>query len=151
MIMKIILRKKWKKKKKTKTKPNNDYFSGYYVFDVELEGGLSKLPFNEGGNALIAAEKFVSREKLHKGYVDDIRKFLRDNTGRNKKANNVINEQREKPKGNTQKRNEVKNVKPLINFSFPNLNFYSYDNINQEGAFKKIAVFSLRLLRLTIN
>ncbi|MCQ2820469.1 MAG: WD repeat PLAP family protein [archaeon] len=110
-----------------------------YVFDVELEGGLSKLPFNEGGNALIAAEKFVAREKLHKGYVDDIRKFLRDNTGRNKKANNVINEQREKPKGNTQRRNETKNVKPLINFSFPNLNFYSYDNINQEGAFKKIA------------
>lgn len=51
-----------------------------YVFDVELEGGVSKLPFNRGDNALVAAEKFVSRENLHKLYIDDVTKFLRANT-----------------------------------------------------------------------
>lgn len=51
-----------------------------YVFDVELEGTTSKLPFNKGDNALVAAEKFVTRENLHKLYVDDVTKFLRQNT-----------------------------------------------------------------------
>ena len=62
-----------------------------YIFDVELEDRISQLPFNEGGNALVAAEKFVGREKLHRAYVDDITKFLRANTGskgKNKKKNN---------------------------------------------------------------
>ena len=58
-----------------------------YIFDVELQGGMTKLPFNEGDNILMAAEKFIGREKLHKAYTDDIMRFLRTNTGKNKRKN----------------------------------------------------------------
>jgi hypothetical protein len=51
-----------------------------FVFDVELEGYTTKLPFNHGDNTLVIAEKFIARENLHKLYVDDITKFLRQNT-----------------------------------------------------------------------
>ena len=32
-----------------------------YIFDVELEGGMTQLPFNEGDNILMADEKFIGR------------------------------------------------------------------------------------------
>lgn len=51
---------------------------------------MSKLPFNEGDNILMAAEKFIGREKLHKAYTDDIMKFLRANTGKGKKKINLL-------------------------------------------------------------
>jgi hypothetical protein len=51
-----------------------------FVFDVELEGYTTKLPFNHGDNTLVAAERFIARENLHKLYVDDVTKFLRQNT-----------------------------------------------------------------------
>jgi hypothetical protein len=57
--------------------PAGDYD---FVFDVELENSTTKLPFNHGDNTLVVAEKFIARENLHKLYVDDIRKFLRQNT-----------------------------------------------------------------------
>lgn len=50
-----------------------------FIFDVELDSHTSRLPFNFGGNRLIAAEKFCRREGLHKMYIDDIVKFLKTN------------------------------------------------------------------------
>jgi len=42
-----------------------------HVFDVELgDGIMRKLPFNNGGNALDSAEKFICREGLSKSNVD---------------------------------------------------------------------------------
>ncbi len=51
-----------------------------FIFDVDLEGKTSKLPINYGDNCLVEAEKFIARENLHKLYLDDITKFLRQNT-----------------------------------------------------------------------
>ena len=38
------------------------------------------LPFNDGANPLEAAEKFVQREHLYKGVIDQIIKFINDNS-----------------------------------------------------------------------
>ena len=113
-----------------------------YVFDVELQGGMTKLPFNEGDNILMAAEKFVGREKLHKAYTDDIMKFLRANTGKGKKKNKpTITQEKDysKPKP-AQKKQNLKDTKPQStqHFSFPNLQHILYDSVNSEGPIKKI-------------
>lgn len=83
---------------KTDIKKNND--SGYYpgdeifpegvydyVFDVELQGKVTRLPFNCDGNKLVTAEKFCRREKLHALYKEDIIKFLKANAIEKKKVN----------------------------------------------------------------
>ena len=113
-----------------------------YVFDVELEGGITQLPFNEGDNILMAAEKFVGREKLHKAYTDDIMKFLRNNTGKKKKQNKpTITQQKDysKPKNVPKKVNQG-NSKPQAtqHFSFPNLQYILYDSVKADGPIKKI-------------
>ena len=113
-----------------------------YIFDVELEGGMTKLPFNEGDNILMAAEKFIGREKLHKAYTDDIMRFLRTNTGKNKKKNKpTITQEKDynKPKPQQNKVN-TKDTKPQStqHFSFPNLQHILYENVNAEGPIKKI-------------
>ena len=113
-----------------------------YVFDVELEGGITQLPFNEGDNILMAAEKFVGREKLHKAYTDDIMKFLRNNTGKRKKQNKpTITQQKDysKPKNVPKKVNQG-NSKPQAtqHFSFPNLQYILYDSVKADGPIKKI-------------
>jgi hypothetical protein len=82
--------KKWEKIGEVLgTKSDKKYYPGDkafaageydFIFDVELEGGTTKLPFNHGDNTLVVAEKFIARENLHKLYVDDITKFLRQNT-----------------------------------------------------------------------
>ena len=113
-----------------------------YIFDVELEGKMTQLPFNEGDNILMTAEKFISREKLHKAYTDDIMKFLRTNTGKNKKKNKpTITQEKDysKPKP-TQKKVNTKDNKPQStqHFSFPNLQPILYDSVNAEGPIKKI-------------
>ena len=113
-----------------------------YVFDVELEGGITQLPFNEGDNILMAAEKFIGREKLHKAYTDDIMRFLRNNTGKKKKQNKpTITQEKDysKPK-NVPKKVNNNDSKPQAtqHFSFPNLQHIIYDSVNAEGPIKKI-------------
>ena len=42
-----------------------------HIFDVDLgDGVLRKLPFDNGQNALEAADKFILREGLHKAYCE---------------------------------------------------------------------------------
>lgn len=108
-----------------------------YIFDVELNDGISQLPFNEGGNALIAAEKFVSREKLHKAYVDDIRNFLRNNTGKKRPAKPTIEQ---KSSNQPRRQNQTLDTKPKStqNFSFPIMRYYLYESVNTQGPLKKI-------------
>ena len=113
-----------------------------YIFDVELEGGMTQLPFNEGDNILMAAEKFIGRQKLHKAYTDDIMKFLRANTGKGKKKNKpTITQEKDygKPKP-VQKKQIPKDTKPQStqHFSFPNLQHILYESANAEGPIKKI-------------
>jgi len=51
-----------------------------HVFDVDLgDGIIRKLPYDNGGNPLEAADKFIIREGLNKGYIEQISAFLRTN------------------------------------------------------------------------
>lgn len=51
-----------------------------HVFDVDLGDGLMrKLPYNNGTNALEAAEKFCARESLSRVNVEQIVNFLKQN------------------------------------------------------------------------
>lgn len=48
-----------------------------HVFDVELgDNVMRKLPFNNGGNAITAAEKFCARESLGRANIEQIRTFI---------------------------------------------------------------------------
>lgn len=51
-----------------------------YIFDVDYDGLPKKLPFNEGGNVLEAADKFLAREGLGRAYVEQISNFIKNNT-----------------------------------------------------------------------
>ena len=120
-----------------------------YIFDVELEGGMTKLPFNEGDNILMAAEKFIGRERLHKAYTDDIMKFLRSNTGKNKNRKKpTITQEKDysKPK-NVQKKPNPRDSKPQAtqHYSFPNLSYILYDSVNSEGPIKKITELNSKI------
>ena len=108
-----------------------------YIFSVDLHDNMTQLPFNEGDNILVAAEKFVGREKLHKAYVDDVTKFLRANTGKNRNKKKVITQQKDYSKPKSYKN---VNLKPQStkNFSFPLVNYILYENFNVEGPKKKI-------------
>lgn len=41
---------------------------------------MRKLPFDNGSNPLVAADKFILREGLHKAYCEQISKFIKDNS-----------------------------------------------------------------------
>lgn len=48
-----------------------------HVFDIELgDNVMRKLPFNNGGNALDAAEKFCIRESIGRANVEQIRSHI---------------------------------------------------------------------------
>lgn len=51
------------------------------IFDVDLgDGVMRRLPFDNGTNALEAADKFVIREGLHKAYCEQISQFIKQNS-----------------------------------------------------------------------
>lgn len=48
-----------------------------HIFDVELgDNIMRKLPYNNGGNPMLAAEKFCVREGLSRANVEQIRNFI---------------------------------------------------------------------------
>mmetsp|Transcript_23414 Transcript_23414/g.17853 ORF Transcript_23414/g.17853 Transcript_23414/m.17853 type:complete len:103 (-) Transcript_23414:465-773(-) len=52
-----------------------------HVFDVDMgDGIIRKLPFDNGSNPLEAADKFIIREGLPKGFIEQITTYLRDNS-----------------------------------------------------------------------
>jgi phospholipase A-2-activating protein len=52
-----------------------------YVFDVQDESGINRrLPFNDGDNPLVSAEKFLVREGMNMGYKEQIIKFIINNS-----------------------------------------------------------------------
>jgi hypothetical protein len=68
------------------------------------------------GNALVAAENFCNRGNLHRGYIDEIRNFLRQNT-----QPQQVGKPHVKPQTETQKKSETKTNKqitPLFQGSF---------------------------------
>jgi len=42
-----------------------------HVFDVELDNVMTKLPFNNGGSAIEAANKFCVREGLERAQIKE--------------------------------------------------------------------------------
>jgi phospholipase A-2-activating protein len=52
-----------------------------YIFEIDDESGISKkIPFNNGDNPLESAEKFIAREGMSRGYLEQITNFIRQNT-----------------------------------------------------------------------
>ena len=48
-----------------------------HIFDVELgDNVMRKLPYNNGGNPMLSAEKFCVREGLSRANVEQIRNFI---------------------------------------------------------------------------
>jgi phospholipase A-2-activating protein len=129
------------------TKENKKFYPGDkcfpageydYIFDVDLEGRKSVLPFNKGDNVLVAAEKFISREELHKGlYIDDITKFLRANTQSTSQPLKQVEKKKPEP------------IKQNINsnsMNFPKTAYSKYESINTDGPLKKIIEFNTLLI-----
>lgn len=129
------------------TKEDKKYYSGDrffpagnydYIFDVDLEGRPLKLPFNKGDNVLIAAEKFCNREELNRGlYIDDITKFLRQNTQPQGNVSNAPAYRKVEKKPEPKKSN--------LSIKFPVTSFIKYDSINVEGPMKKFIEFNSQL------
>lgn len=154
--------KKWEllgevmgKKKDSKTKkyyPGDNVFPAGeydYVFDVDFQDKMTQIPFNEGGNALVAAEKFVGREKMHKNYIDDITKFLRANIGTKTQKPTITKENNpNKSQGSSSIQKNKAEQKPTAtkSFSFPIMRYSIFDSVNSEGPLKKITEINASLI-----
>lgn len=65
---------------KTKTINPEDGKSYDYVFDIDADNRMLKLPYNVGDNPFIVATQFQEKYELHKTYVDQIVSFIEQNT-----------------------------------------------------------------------
>ena len=92
-----------------------------FVFDVDFEGKPLKLPFNKGDNVQETAEKFINRENMHRGYMNDVVEYLRKSSG---VSGTTIHEEVKKPK--------------IYSFQLPFFTAAIFNAINTEGPFKKI-------------
>ena len=96
-----------------------------YVFDVELQGSTKKLPYNSEENPLQVAEKFLAREGLQKGYIEQITTFIRQNTRHSSGA----------PK-------KVSKGKTLTSNFFPYTHVIQFETGNFDGLSKKLFEFN---------
>eukprot|EP00398_MALV-I-01_sp_L67-1_P000986 gene986-338_t len=74
-----------------------------FVFDVQLGDddipeNRAKLPFNKSDNPMTAAERFIARQKINKGFVQQIRDFIRANAGLNGPSGPTITQKAAAPK-----------------------------------------------------
>ena len=60
--------------------PPGEYDHLFNVEDESESGSGKVIPFNNGDNALVAAEKYCKREGINRGYLEQIRKFLSVNS-----------------------------------------------------------------------
>ena len=99
-----------------------------YVFDVDIQGGVpSKMPFNEGDNPLETAEKFLAREGLGKGNLEQITSFIKKNT-----RGIASGSQQGKIK------QEVQNKQKKTEFKyFPTSQYLTFEGMNLQGLLKK--------------
>lgn len=110
-----------------------------YIFDVDDESGMHKqIPYNDGANALEAAEKYCMREGLSKGYIEQIRKFLMANSS-NIPRSALKTSQKEVPQSS------LKTTPQCIAIEYPDIK-------NPAAVLKKITEFDSQLsghLKLT--
>lgn len=108
-----------------------------YVFDVDIAEGApkSKLPYNEGENPLVVAEKFLTREGMNLGYKEQITDFIRKNT--KGKGNPLPGGQPQQPISATQ---------PKPQSCFPLRETFFYQEVNQlDALMSKIQEFNGKL------
>lgn len=103
-----------------------------YVFDVDVGEGApkAKLPYNEGDNHLVVAEKFLTREGLNIGFKEQITEFIRKNT----KGSN-------KPAGGTSAQTQQTKTKSC----FPMRQSVFFQDMNMDGLWKKIEEFQTKI------
>lgn len=99
-----------------------------YVFDVDVKDGAPplKLPYNLNENPYTAAERFLSENELPSSYVEEIVKFITDNT-----EGISLNQSTSNPYVDNQ-------IKRII----PQLNYLSFDNDNSLIMLKGIKKFN---------
>ncbi len=106
-----------------------------YVFDVDIAEGAPKslLPYNEGDNPLVVAEKFLTREGMNLGYKDQITAFIKKNT-RGGGMGTPSNSQTQSSSKNT----AAQNVFPMRQTVF-------FEQMNIDGLLAKINEFQVKL------
>lgn len=104
-----------------------------YVFDVDVNEGSPKslLPYNEGDNPLVVAEKFLTREGMNLGFKEQITDFIRRNT---KGRGNPV-------AGGGQKTG----TKPKSQSCFPIRQSIFYQEMNMDGLLTKMTEFHTKL------
>jgi phospholipase A-2-activating protein len=103
-----------------------------HVFDVDVAEGApkAKLPYNEGDNPLVVAEKFLTREGMHLGYKEQITDFIRKNTSGGGK-----------PLPGGQSTSAGTSAAPKHKSCFPLHQTVFYDQMNLDGLQKKMEEF----------
>lgn len=107
-----------------------------YVFEVDVAEGApkSKLPYNEGENPLVVAEKFLTREGMNLGYKEQITDFIRKHT---KGKGNPLPGSQQKPLSET---------KPAPQSCFPLRETVYFKEVNQlDALLAKIQEFNAKL------
>jgi len=94
------------------------------------DGMIRKLPFDNGSNPMEAAERFLAREGLGRGYSEEIAKFIRQNSLNYKTSENT----RQGSGGVGQLSQKVAAMSTLI----PWKQELYFDQINVDGPKKKI-------------
>lgn len=105
-----------------------------YVFDVDVgdDAPKAKLPYNEGDNSLVVAEKFLTREGMNLGFKDQIIDFIRKNSrGGAKAATGGKSAQPQAP------------IQPKS--CFPMRQAVFFQDMNMEGLSKKLEEFHAKM------
>ncbi|CAK67180.1 unnamed protein product (macronuclear) [Paramecium tetraurelia] len=129
-----------------------------HIFDVEDGNGIAKLmPYNEGENLYVTAEKFCLREGYSKNYIQQIVEFLKYHTSfgqsqRQKKQElETMNEQQYDQEQILQQ----EQAKNQLDYQYiPYTKCTYYENMNLQGLSQKLFEFNALMseeLRLTEN
>jgi phospholipase A-2-activating protein len=105
-----------------------------YVFDVDVgdDAPKAKLPYNEGDNSLVVAEKFLTREGMNLGFKDQIIDFIRKNSRGGAKA--ATGGKSAQPQAQTQPKS-----------CFPMRQAVFFQDMNMEGLSKKLEEFHAKM------
>jgi hypothetical protein len=87
---------------------------------------------------LVAAEKFCVREGLHRGYIDEVTKWLRKQS-----SGQATLQQTPSNTTTTQSKPAAKNqIYQSEKIKFPKINYIKFDSVNIDGPLKKIIEFN---------
>ena len=109
------------------------------IFDVDLgDGIMRKLPFDNGSNPLIAADKFILRESLHKAYCEQIQTFIKQNAISYATSDNAL----KTGEGMTPVEKAQAKANTVVASALPMKKMLFFDAISVDGPKKKILEFN---------